>query len=69
MNQKVVTIDGYRDVPQEESALLCAVAQQPVSVGIDGASADFQLYRGVTLMPLTPFLHNSLPFLLSRIPK
>ncbi|XP_075091071.1 cysteine protease XCP2 isoform X1 [Nicotiana tabacum] len=46
VNQKVVTIDGYRDVPQEESALLCAVAQQPVSAGIDGSSADFQLYRG-----------------------
>ncbi|KAK6797377.1 hypothetical protein RDI58_005079 [Solanum bulbocastanum] len=46
VNHKVVTIDGYRDVPQEENALLCAVAQQPVSVGIDGMSADFQLYRG-----------------------
>ncbi|XP_049383968.1 cysteine protease XCP2-like [Solanum stenotomum] len=46
VNHKVVTIDGYRDVPQEETALLCAVAQQPVSVGIDGTSADFQLYRG-----------------------
>ncbi|XP_015066145.1 probable cysteine protease RD21B [Solanum pennellii] len=46
VNHKVVTIDGYRDVPQEETALLCAVAQQPVSVGIDGTSVDFQLYRG-----------------------
>ncbi|KAH0772012.1 hypothetical protein KY290_015993 [Solanum tuberosum] len=46
VNHKVVTIDGYRDVPQEETALLCAVAHQPVSVGIDGTSADFQLYRG-----------------------
>ncbi|MCE5165951.1 hypothetical protein HAX54_013387 [Datura stramonium] len=46
VNHKVVTIDGYQDVPQEESALLCAVAQQPVSVGIDGSSPDFQLYRG-----------------------
>ncbi|XP_069149724.1 uncharacterized protein [Solanum lycopersicum] len=46
VNHKVVTIDGYRDVPQEETALLCAVAQQPVSVGIDGTNVDFQLYRG-----------------------
>lgn len=68
MNHKVVTIDGYRDVPQEESALLCAVAQQPVSVGIDGRSVDFQLYKGV-LLSVTSFSHNSLPSLLSRIPK
>ncbi|PHU26152.1 hypothetical protein BC332_04484 [Capsicum chinense] len=46
VNHKVVTIDGYQDVPQEESALLCAVAQQPVSAGIHGSSPDFQLYRG-----------------------
>lgn len=48
MNKKAVTIDGYQDVAQEESALLCAVARQPVSVGIDGKSLDFQLYAGVT---------------------
>ncbi|XP_060193081.1 cysteine protease XCP2-like isoform X2 [Lycium barbarum] len=46
VNHKVVTIDGYRDVQPDETALLCAVAQQPVSVGIDATSADFQLYRG-----------------------
>ncbi|PHT30428.1 hypothetical protein CQW23_30022 [Capsicum baccatum] len=46
VNHKVVTIDGYQDVPQEEGALLCAVAQQPVSAGIHGSSPDFQLYRG-----------------------
>ncbi|KAJ8545438.1 hypothetical protein K7X08_018021 [Anisodus acutangulus] len=46
VNRKVVTIDGYQDVPHEETALLCAVAQKPVSVGIDGSSPDFQLYRG-----------------------
>ncbi|KAF3676464.1 putative heavy metal-associated isoprenylated plant protein 26-like [Capsicum annuum] len=46
VNHKVVTINGYQDVPQEETALLCAVAQQPVSVGIVATSADFQLYRG-----------------------
>lgn len=42
----VVTIDGYQNVVQNESALLCAVVQQPVSVGIDGSSLDFQLYTG-----------------------
>ncbi|TMW91717.1 hypothetical protein EJD97_013981 [Solanum chilense] len=46
VNHKVVTIDGYRDVAKEESALLCAAAQQPVSVAIDGSSPDFQLYLG-----------------------
>ncbi|MCD7446201.1 hypothetical protein HAX54_045258 [Datura stramonium] len=30
---KVAIIDGYQDVAQEESALLCAVAQEPVNVG------------------------------------
>ncbi|KAJ4981757.1 hypothetical protein NE237_032594 [Protea cynaroides] len=43
---KVVSIDGFEDVAEEESALLCAVVQQPVSVGIDGSSWDFQLYTG-----------------------
>ncbi|KAK8629337.1 hypothetical protein V6N13_078181 [Hibiscus sabdariffa] len=41
---KVVSIDGYQDVDDSDSALLCAVAQQPVSVGIDASSIDFQLY-------------------------
>ncbi|PHT90416.1 hypothetical protein T459_05529 [Capsicum annuum] len=44
LNKKALTIDGYQDVAQEESALLCAVARQPISVGIDGKSLDFQLY-------------------------
>ncbi|XP_047338431.1 low-temperature-induced cysteine proteinase-like [Impatiens glandulifera] len=43
---KVVSIDGYTDVAEEESALLCAVASQPVSVGIDASGYDFQLYTG-----------------------
>ncbi|KAG1335253.1 low-temperature-induced cysteine proteinase [Cocos nucifera] len=43
---KVVTIDGYQDVAPKDSALLCAVVNQPVSVGIDGSSWDFQLYTG-----------------------
>lgn len=44
----MVTIDGYQDVAQSERALLCAVVKQPVSVGIDGSSRDFQLYTGVS---------------------
>ncbi|OVA16492.1 Granulin [Macleaya cordata] len=43
---KVVTIDGYEDVAQEENALLCSVVNQPISVGIDGSALDFQLYTG-----------------------
>ncbi|MCD7446199.1 hypothetical protein HAX54_045256 [Datura stramonium] len=46
LNKKDVTIDGYQDVAQVESTLICAVARQPVSVGIDGKSLDFQLYAG-----------------------
>ncbi|XP_073027153.1 low-temperature-induced cysteine proteinase-like [Primulina eburnea] len=44
--EKVVSIDGYIDVEEEESAMLCAVAKQPVSVGIYGSAIDFQLYTG-----------------------
>ncbi|KAK1326576.1 Cysteine proteinase RD21a [Acorus calamus] len=43
---KLVTIDGYEDVDPSEGALLCAVVKQPISVGIDGSSLDFQLYTG-----------------------
>lgn len=43
---KVVTIDGYEDVGETDSDLLCAAVQQPVSVGIDGSAWDFQLYTG-----------------------
>lgn len=42
-------ITGYEDVPaNSESALLKAVANQPVSVAIDASGSDFQFYsRGV----------------------
>ncbi|BBN19709.1 cysteine proteinase RD21 [Marchantia polymorpha subsp. ruderalis] len=44
-NAHVVTIDSYEDVPfNDEAALLKAVAQQPVSVAIEAAGRDFQLY-------------------------
>lgn len=46
--EEVVSIVGYIDVAQDESALICAVVRQPVSVGIDGSTLDFQLYTGVS---------------------
>ncbi|KAL6630498.1 hypothetical protein ACP70R_028571 [Stipagrostis hirtigluma subsp. patula] len=45
--QPAVTISGHQDVPSgDEGALAQAVANQPVSVGIDGADQAFQLYSG-----------------------
>ncbi|EEE64302.1 hypothetical protein OsJ_19139 [Oryza sativa Japonica Group] len=45
LKRRVVTIDGYKDVPaNNEDMLLQAVAQQPVSVGICGSARAFQLY-------------------------
>ncbi|KAK9267183.1 hypothetical protein L1049_009603 [Liquidambar formosana] len=41
---KVVSIDGYEDVEESDSALLCATVNQPISVGMDGSALDFQLY-------------------------
>ncbi|XP_031504617.1 cysteine protease XCP1-like isoform X1 [Nymphaea colorata] len=43
---KVVTIDDYEDVAENETDLLYAAVSQPVSVGIDGSAIDFQLYTG-----------------------
>ncbi|KZV57545.1 vignain-like [Dorcoceras hygrometricum] len=41
----VAKITGYEDVPaNSESALLKAVAHQPVSVAIDAGGSDFQFY-------------------------
>ncbi|EOA24340.1 hypothetical protein CARUB_v10017578mg [Capsella rubella] len=41
------TISAYETVPQnDEEALLKAVSQQPVSVGIDGSGAAFKQYSG-----------------------
>ncbi|CAI0432437.1 unnamed protein product [Linum tenue] len=40
------TIKGYEDVPtNSESALLKAVANQPISVAIDAGDSSFQLYE------------------------
>lgn len=43
---KVFTIDGYKDVPENnETALMYHVAQQPVSVAIQADSFELQFYR------------------------
>ncbi|XP_059279367.1 low-temperature-induced cysteine proteinase-like [Lycium ferocissimum] len=45
-NARVVTIDGYEDVPaNNEKALKKAVAGQPVSVAIEAGGKDFQHYK------------------------
>ncbi|KAJ6832310.1 oryzain alpha chain-like [Iris pallida] len=45
-NAKVVSIDAYEDVPEEdEQALKKAVAHQPVSVAIEAGGRVFQLYQ------------------------
>ncbi|URD93056.1 oryzain alpha chain [Musa troglodytarum] len=45
-NAKVVSIDGYEDVPQnDEKALQKAVVNQPVSVAIEAGGRAFQHYR------------------------
>lgn len=50
-NSKVVSIEGYKDVPQnDEKALKKAVAQQPVSVAIEAGGREFQLYSSVSLL-------------------
>lgn len=45
-NAKVVSIDGYEDVPvNDESSLQKAAANQPITVAIEGGGRDFQLYE------------------------
>uniref|UniRef100_A0A0D9ZS82 Uncharacterized protein n=1 Tax=Oryza glumipatula TaxID=40148 RepID=A0A0D9ZS82_9ORYZ len=44
-SRKVVSIDGFEDVPEnDELSLQKAVAHQPVSVAIDAGGREFQLY-------------------------
>lgn len=44
-NAATVIIDGHENVPEnDESALMKAVANQPVSVAIDAGGKDFQFY-------------------------
>ncbi|GAA0157224.1 cysteine protease [Lithospermum erythrorhizon] len=45
-NARVVSIDGFEDVPEnDERSLQKAVAHQPVSVAIEAGGRDFQLYE------------------------
>ncbi|GAB4849011.1 hypothetical protein Ancab_003823 [Ancistrocladus abbreviatus] len=45
-SNKVVSIDGYEEVPPfNENALMKAVAHQPVSVAIEASGKEFQLYQ------------------------
>lgn len=49
-NNKVVSIDGYEDVPAyNENALKKAVAHQPVSVAIEAGGMALQLYQSVSI--------------------
>ncbi|XP_022135756.1 cysteine protease XCP2 [Momordica charantia] len=44
---EVVTISGYKDVPENnEASLIKALAHQPVSVAIEASGRDFQFYSG-----------------------
>jgi hypothetical protein len=44
-NAKVVSIDGYEDVPiNDESALRKAVSNQPIAVAIEAGGREFQFY-------------------------
>ncbi|KAK6930882.1 Cathepsin propeptide inhibitor domain (I29) [Dillenia turbinata] len=44
-NSPVVVIDGYKDVPPNDSeALMRAISQQPVSVAIEAGGPEFQFY-------------------------
>ena len=53
-NSKVVSIDSFEDVPvNDESALLKAAANQPITVAIEASSRDFQFYTSVI-----PFFFN-----------
>ncbi|KAI4387270.1 hypothetical protein MLD38_005113 [Melastoma candidum] len=46
VNSKVVSIDGFEDVPPyDELSLKKAVAEQPVSVAIEAGGREFQLYQ------------------------
>lgn len=42
----VMKVNGYYLVQKDELSLQAAVTQQPVSVGIDASSKDFQFYKG-----------------------
>ncbi|KAG6774667.1 hypothetical protein POTOM_022029 [Populus tomentosa] len=61
MKRRVVTIDKYVDVPENnEKQLLQAVAVQPVSVGICGSERAFQMYsKGIFTGPCSTTLDHA----------
>ncbi|MCD7450619.1 hypothetical protein HAX54_007593 [Datura stramonium] len=61
LQRRVVTIDGYTDIPQyDEDKLLKAVATQPVSVGICGSDRAFQSYsKGIFTGPCSTALDHA----------
>ncbi|KAL5972927.1 hypothetical protein ACLOJK_039733 [Asimina triloba] len=61
MKHRVVTIDGYVDVPpNNEQQLLQAVAAQPVSVGLCGSERAFELYsQGIFNGPCSTSLDHA----------
>ncbi|WOK99396.1 hypothetical protein Cni_G08108 [Canna indica] len=61
LKHRVVTIDGYTDVPaNNEDLLLQAVAKQPVSVGICGSERAFQFYsKGIFTGPCSTALNHA----------
>lgn len=47
-NARVVSIDGYEDVPiNDEKSLMKALSNQPVSVAIEAGGRAFQHYSSV----------------------
>ncbi|KAG5246413.1 low-temperature-induced cysteine proteinase [Salix suchowensis] len=60
MKRRVVTIDKYVDLPENEKQLLQAVAAQPVSVGICGSERAFQMYsKGIFTGPCSTSLDHA----------
>ena len=50
MSSAITAISGYKDVPQNsDSAMMSAIAQQPVSVAIQADQSAFQFYTGGVL--------------------
>jgi hypothetical protein len=59
-NTRVVTIDGYEDVPVDsEKSLQKAVANQPISVTIEGAGRAFQFYESVSFFDIVVLAFSS----------
>jgi hypothetical protein len=48
-NAQFVKIDGYERVPaNDELALKKAIANQPISVAVDGSDENFEFYESVS---------------------